>query len=189
MHFVSSSIYVIVTRGRKWCTICLHYIEFSDYDELHDAEWRYAYISIMSPRTFIVNIDLATNELILSDAPNEAILVKINNKIPGLGLQLDAPELNLLYKDKYNAEVPDSYEQLLDFIDGVNHLIMRSDELAAAWNILTPTLQEIDKKRTTPELYELGGRGPIGPYYLYAKYQVRWVGRQLKLVEGFESDV
>jgi glucose-6-phosphate 1-dehydrogenase len=43
-----------------------------------------------------LNIDLATNELILSDAPNEAILVKINNKIPGLGLQLDASELNLL---------------------------------------------------------------------------------------------
>jgi glucose-6-phosphate 1-dehydrogenase len=46
------------------------------------------------------NVDLATNELILSDAPDEAILVKINNKIPGLGLQLDASELNLLYKDK-----------------------------------------------------------------------------------------
>ncbi|KAL9392935.1 hypothetical protein Peur_012220 [Populus x canadensis] len=146
-----------------------------------------------------LNIDLATNELILSDAPNEAILVKINNKIPGLGLQLDASELNLLYKDNeansaptlfYNAEVPDSYEHLLlDFIDGDNHLFMRSDELAAAWNILTPTPQEIDKKRTTPELCELGGRGPIGPYYLYAKYQVRWVGRRPKLVEGFDSDV
>ena len=90
----------------------------------------------------------------------------------------------------YNAEVPDSYEHLLlDFIDGDNHLFMRSDELAAAWNILTPTPQEIDKKRTTPELCELGGRGPIGPYYLYAKYQVRWVGRRPKLVEGYESDV
>ncbi|CAK7340467.1 unnamed protein product [Dovyalis caffra] len=122
------------------------------------------------------NIDLATNELILSDAPDEAILVKINNKIPGLGLQLDASELNLLYKDKYNAEVPDSYEHLLlDVIDGDNHLFMRSDELAAAWNILTPILQEIDKNHTTPELYELGGRGPIGPYYLYAKHGVRWI--------------
>lgn len=46
------------------------------------------------------NIDLATNELILRDVPDEAILVKVNNKIPGLGLQLDASELNLLYKDK-----------------------------------------------------------------------------------------
>lgn len=46
------------------------------------------------------NVDLATNELILRDAPDEAILVKVNNKIPGLGLQLDSSELNLLYKDK-----------------------------------------------------------------------------------------
>ncbi|KAF3943463.1 hypothetical protein CMV_029985 [Castanea mollissima] len=66
------------------------------------------------------NIDLATNELILRDAPDEAILVRVNNKIPGLGLQLDSPELNLLYKDKYKVEVPDSYEHLLlDVIDEV----------------------------------------------------------------------
>lgn len=121
------------------------------------------------------NIDMATNELILRDVPDEAILVRINNKIPGLGLHLDASELNLLYKDRYNAEVPDSYEHLLlDVIDGDNHLFMRSDELAAAWSILTPILNEIDKKNIAPELYELGGRGPVGAYYLWAKHGVRW---------------
>ncbi|OMO86216.1 glucose-6-phosphate dehydrogenase [Corchorus capsularis] len=121
------------------------------------------------------NTDLATNELILRDVPDEAILVKINNKIPGLGLQLDASELNLLYKDKYNVEVPDSYEHLLlDVMDGDNHLFLRSDELAAAWSILTPILQEIDQSNIAPELYELGGRGPVGAYYLWAKHGVRW---------------
>ncbi|XP_007031222.2 PREDICTED: glucose-6-phosphate 1-dehydrogenase 4, chloroplastic [Theobroma cacao] len=121
------------------------------------------------------NTDLATNELILRDVPDEAILVKINNKIPGLGLQLDASELNLLYKDKYNVEVPDSYEHLLlDVIDGDSHLFLRSDELAAAWSILTPVLQEIDRNNIAPELYELGGRGPVGAYYLWAKHGVRW---------------
>lgn len=121
------------------------------------------------------NIDFATNELILRDAPDEAILVKVNNKIPGLGLQLDTSELNLLYKDKYNVEVPDSYEHLLlDVIDGDNHLFMRSDELAAAWSILTPVLNEIDKSNIAPEIYDLGGRGPVGAYYLWAKHGVRW---------------
>ncbi|KAK9192553.1 hypothetical protein WN944_003246 [Citrus x changshan-huyou] len=120
------------------------------------------------------NINLATNELILRDVPDEAILV-VNNKVPGLGLQLDASELNLLYKDKYNAEVPDSYEHLLlDVIDGDNHLFVRSDELTAAWNILNPVLQEIDKNDIAPELYELGGRGPVGAYYLSAKHGVQW---------------
>ncbi|KAL9429693.1 hypothetical protein AB3S75_031503 [Citrus x aurantiifolia] len=89
------------------------------------------------------NIDLATNELILRDVLDEAIPVRVNNKVPGLGLQLDASELNLLYKAKYNVEVPDSYGHLLlDVVNGDNHLFMRSDELTAAWNILNPVLQE-----------------------------------------------
>ncbi|KAJ0979987.1 hypothetical protein J5N97_015461 [Dioscorea zingiberensis] len=119
--------------------------------------------------------DLATNELILRDLPDEAILLKVNNKVPGLEVQLDASELNLLYKDKYNVEVPDSYEHLLlDVIDGDNHLFMRSDELAATWNILTPILSKIDENRIVPELYQFGGRGPVGAYYLGAKHGVRW---------------
>ncbi|KHN43362.1 Glucose-6-phosphate 1-dehydrogenase 4, chloroplastic [Glycine soja] len=122
------------------------------------------------------NMDRAVNELILRDVPDEAILVRVNNKVPGLGLQLDSSELNLLYKDKYNMEVPDSYEHLLlDVIDGDSHLFMRSDELAAAWNILTPILNEIDKDNMSVELYEMGGRGPVGAYYLWAKHGVRWV--------------
>ncbi|KAJ8511628.1 hypothetical protein OPV22_002062 [Ensete ventricosum] len=101
-------------------------------------------------------IDLMTNELILRDQPDEAILLKVNNKVPGLGLQLDASELNLLYRDKYNVEVPDSYEHLLlDVIDGDNHLFMRSDELEAAWNILTPILDKIEENKVVPELYEV----------------------------------
>ncbi|EOA38855.1 hypothetical protein CARUB_v10011205mg [Capsella rubella] len=122
-----------------------------------------------------INIDLGTNELILRDEPDEAILVKINNKVPGLGLQLDASELNLLYKDRYKTEIPDSYEHLIhDVIDGDNHLFMRSDEVAAAWDILSPVLEEIDKHHTAPELYEFGGRGPVGAYYLWAKHGVPW---------------
>eukprot|EP00252_Welwitschia_mirabilis_P000987 TRINITY_DN1096_c0_g1_i3.p1 TRINITY_DN1096_c0_g1~~TRINITY_DN1096_c0_g1_i3.p1 ORF type:complete len:186 (-),score=19.92 TRINITY_DN1096_c0_g1_i3:646-1203(-) len=46
------------------------------------------------------NINHTTNELILRDQPEEAILLKMNNKLPGLGLQLDSSELNLHFKDK-----------------------------------------------------------------------------------------
>ncbi|KMZ62614.1 glucose-6-phosphate dehydrogenase [Zostera marina] len=121
------------------------------------------------------NVNLATNELVLRDMPEEAIYLRVNNKVPGLGLQLDASDLNLLYRDKYNIEVPDSYEHLLlDVIDGDNHLFMRSDELEAAWDILTPVLHEIDEHKIAPELYELGGRGPVGSYYLGARHGVRW---------------
>ncbi|CAI9101346.1 OLC1v1038647C1 [Oldenlandia corymbosa var. corymbosa] len=122
------------------------------------------------------SVNLATNELILRDMPDEAILVKVNNKYPGLGMELGASELNLLYKDKYNIEVPDSYEQLLhDVIDGDNHLFMRSDEVSAAWNILSPVLTEMGKNNIASEVYEIGGRGPDKAVYLWAKHGVQWL--------------
>ena len=62
------------------------------------------------------DIDLDTNELVLRDQPEEVILLKVNNKVPGLGLQLDASELNLLYRDKYG--------------DLLDHLMINSRELA-----------------------------------------------------------
>ncbi|KAI5071982.1 hypothetical protein GOP47_0012088 [Adiantum capillus-veneris] len=117
----------------------------------------------------------ATNELILQIQPDESIILKINNKVPGLGLQLDSSDLNLLYRDRYDVDIPDSYEHLImDVIDGDNHLFIRSDELKATWDLLDPLLQEIEKHKVAPELYQFGGRGPIGAYYLGAKHGVRW---------------
>ena len=72
--------------------------------------------------------------------------------------------------------MPDSYEQLLhDIIDGDNHLFMRSDEVSAVWNILSPVLQEMGKKNIPLELYEMGSRGPDKTIYLWAKHRVQWV--------------
>nr|XP_018630769.1 inactive glucose-6-phosphate 1-dehydrogenase 4, chloroplastic isoform X2 [Nicotiana tomentosiformis] len=120
--------------------------------------------------------NLDTNELILRDVPDEAILVRINNKIPGLGMNLEASELNLLYKDKYNVEITDSYEQLLhDVIDGDNHLFMRSDEVEAAWNILSPVLSELDNNNVTLERYNFGSKGPDKAANLWAKHGVQWL--------------
>ncbi|KAH7439941.1 hypothetical protein KP509_04G083200 [Ceratopteris richardii] len=117
----------------------------------------------------------ATNELILQIQPDESIILKINNKIPGLGLQLDSSNLNLLYRDRNDTDILDSYEHLImDVITGDNHLFMRSDELKATWDLLDPLLAEMEKNKVAPELYQFGGRGPIGAYYLGAKHGVRW---------------
>ena len=76
---------------------------------------------------------------------------------------------------RYYFEVTDSYKHLiLGVIDGDSHLFMRSDELEAAWSILTPLLYEIENNKVALELYEFGGRGPIGAYYFAAKHGVRW---------------
>lgn len=126
-------------------------------------------------RNFGTDMDKATNELVLRVQPNEAIFLKINNKIPGLGMRLDRSDLNLLYSTRYPKEIPDAYERLLlDAIEGERRLFIRSDELDAAWSIFTPLLKELESNKIAPELYPYGSRGPVGAHYLAAKYNVRW---------------
>lgn len=126
-------------------------------------------------RSFGTDCDKCTNELVLRVQPDEAIYLKINNKVPGLGMRLDRSDLNLLYKARYPREIPDAYERLLlDAIEGERRLFIRSDELDAAWALFTPLLREVEERKIAPELYPYGSRGPIGAHYLAAKHNVRW---------------
>ncbi|XP_042057273.1 glucose-6-phosphate 1-dehydrogenase, chloroplastic-like isoform X1 [Salvia splendens] len=119
--------------------------------------------------------DRATNELVIRVQPDEAIYLKINNKVPGLGMRLDRSNLNLLYKARYAKEIPDAYERLvLDAIEGERRLFIRSDELDAAWSLFTPVLKEIEEKKVIPEYYPYGSRGPVGAHYLAARHNVKW---------------
>ncbi|KAG6407955.1 hypothetical protein SASPL_130956 [Salvia splendens] len=121
------------------------------------------------------DLDLATNELVIRVQPDEAIYLKINNKVPGLGMRLDRSNLNLLYKARYSKEIPDAYERLLlDAVEGERRLFIRSDELDAAWALFTPVLKDLEEKKKIPEYYPYGSRGPVGAHYLAARYNVKW---------------
>ncbi|XP_075495297.1 glucose-6-phosphate 1-dehydrogenase, chloroplastic-like isoform X1 [Primulina tabacum] len=126
-------------------------------------------------RNIGTDLDMATNEFVIRVQPDEAIYLKINNKVPGLGMRLDRSHLNLLYKARYTKEIPDAYERLLlDAIEGERRLFIRSDELDAAWSIFTPVLKELEEKKMIPEYYPYGSRGPVGAHYLAARYDVKW---------------
>ncbi|MED6144705.1 Glucose-6-phosphate 1-dehydrogenase 2, chloroplastic [Stylosanthes scabra] len=126
-------------------------------------------------RNFGTDLDRATNELVIRVQPDEAIYLKINNKVPGLGMKLDRSHLNLHYAARYSKEIPDAYERLLlDAIEGERRLFIRSDELDAAWSLFSPVLKELEEKRVVPEYYPYGSRGPVGAHYLAARYNVRW---------------
>uniref|UniRef100_A0A1J3CPK6 Glucose-6-phosphate 1-dehydrogenase n=1 Tax=Noccaea caerulescens TaxID=107243 RepID=A0A1J3CPK6_NOCCA len=121
------------------------------------------------------NLDRTTNELVIRVQPDEGIYLKVNNKVPGLGMRLDQSHLNLLYSTRYSKEIPDAYERLLlDAIEGERRLFIRSDELDAAWALFTPLLKEIEEKKTSPESYPYGSRGPVGAHYLAARHNVQW---------------
>ncbi|XP_038704145.1 glucose-6-phosphate 1-dehydrogenase, chloroplastic-like isoform X2 [Tripterygium wilfordii] len=127
------------------------------------------------------DLDRDTNELVIRVQPDEAIYLKINNKVPGLGMRLDRSHLNLHYAARYAKEIPDAYERLLlDAIEGERRLFIRSDELDAAWSLFTPVLKELEDKKIVPEYYPYGSRGPVGAHRLAYRYNVEWGDLSLK---------
>ena len=70
----------------------------------HRAEIRVQFRNVpgnLYNRSSGTDLDQATNELVIRVQPDEAIYLKINNKVPGLGMRLDQSNLNLLYKARY----------------------------------------------------------------------------------------
>ncbi len=51
--------------------------------------------SVSSPRAQVIRIQ-----------PDEAIYLKINNKVPGLGLNLDVTRLDLTYRERFAVPGP-----------------------------------------------------------------------------------
>jgi glucose-6-phosphate 1-dehydrogenase len=102
------------------------------------------------------------NELVLRIQPDEAIRLRVMGKTPGLKLEIAPTELNLLYRERYGGELPDAYELLLlDVLAGERGLFIRDDELAAAWDIVTPLLQAWDAAADDPVPYAFGSAGPV----------------------------
>lgn len=112
---------------------------------------------------------LGANSLVIRVQPDEAIVLNVVNKAPGLRMALAESELNLRYQQAFRQEIPDAYERLLlDVVEGDKSLFIRADELAAAWDVFTPLLQKIEQERIEPEPYERGTAGPAGAARLLA---------------------
>lgn len=114
----------------------------------------------------------AANELVFIVQPNEAIYLKMMNKLPGLTNEVAQSELDLTYKSRYHpSHNPDAYERLiLDVFRGDHNLFVRADELEAAWKIFTPLLHELESKRVRPYIYPFGSRGPPEAEELAKRY-------------------
>jgi len=103
------------------------------------------------------------NELVIRVQPNEAIELTVATKVPGLAMRVAPRSLDLRYQAAFREIIPDAYEQLLlDAIEGDRSLFIRADELAAAWDILTPVLHSLDARGVIPEFYPFGSAGPAG---------------------------
>jgi glucose-6-phosphate 1-dehydrogenase len=118
---------------------------------------------------------LANNELIITVQPEESIVFRIVNKVPGLEIGLDETELDLRYAHKFRADIPDAYEALLlDVVKGDKSLFIRADELEAAWDVFTPVLHQLEKRHIKPRSYAFGSSGPDAAHVLATRYGASW---------------
>lgn len=116
--------------------------------------------------------DAPRNELVIRVQPNEAVYMKMTNKLPGLSMDTVISELDLSYNRRFSdLKIPDAYEALiLDVLKGDHSNFVRDDELDAAWKIFTPLLHKIDNEKIAPQPYAYGTRGPPGIEEFVSKY-------------------
>jgi glucose-6-phosphate 1-dehydrogenase len=93
--------------------------------------------------------------------PDEGISLSFAAKRPGMQLDLHPVQFEFDYGAAGFAELPEAYERLLlDALRGDATLFMRSDELEAAWEFVTPILAEWHASRQAPISYNAGSWGP-----------------------------
>ncbi|MDH3601801.1 MAG: glucose-6-phosphate dehydrogenase, partial [Candidatus Tectomicrobia bacterium] len=82
------------------------------------------------------------NLLVLRIQPDEGASLTMASKAPGLQAQLQTVEMDFHYGTSFGAPSPEGYERLLhDVMLGDQTLFMRSDEVEAAWKLMTPILE------------------------------------------------
>ncbi len=80
--------------------------------------------------------------LVFRIQPDEGISLSFSAKRPGMQLDLHPVEFEFGYGNSFHAQLPEAYERLLlDALRGDATLFMRSDELEAAWEFVTPILE------------------------------------------------
>jgi len=168
------------------CSLCINNQRWQGVPFLMKAgkalDERKAEIRIVFKETpasiFNVPHTIKNNELVIRVQPDEAIYMRIANKVPGLTSRMEEGRLNMFYREAWeeSKDIPDAYERLiLDVLYGEKSLFIRDDELKVAWDIFSDAIKhlETDSNRE-PERYKYGTRGPVEADYLAARYDSKW---------------
>lgn len=104
----------------------------------------------------------APNLLVLRIQPEEEINLHFEAKVPGLNGPLHPVRMRFAYPTAFGGAVsPEAYERLLlDAMLGDATLFARSDEVEAAWSLVTPILRAWEADMEAPEPYPAGSWGP-----------------------------
>jgi len=98
------------------------------------------------------------NILTLRIQPNEGITIKFWVKKPGFSFDLSEQKLTFMYPKDNNVLVPDAYERvIIDCIKGDQTLFTSTEEVKAAWEFITPIIENWNKAKLY--IYKTGSDG------------------------------
>jgi glucose-6-phosphate 1-dehydrogenase len=122
--------------------------------------------------------------------PDEGMTLRIEAKVPGLGMHMRSVEMNFQFDEEFGrAALPDAYERLLlDAMTGDASLFARADEIELSWQVIDPIQAGWDgdlpdapasgawRVETAPplEFYEQNSWGPAGAARLLAPSGRAW---------------
>src|SRR5262249_27267148 len=125
----------------------------------------------LPPLQLFHNVECAGDVCDLSEAkpsvlvfriqPDEGISLSFSAKHPGMQLNLRPVAFEFDYGNSFHAQLPEAYERLLlDALRSDATLVMRSDELEAAWEFATPILEAWQVAPAPFPNYSAGTWGP-----------------------------
>jgi len=120
--------------------------------------------------------DPDANLLALRIQPDEGILLRFAAKVPGLGVDVRAVNMDFTYGSAFSVDSPDAYETLiLDALLGDASLFTRADEVEKAWAIVDPIIHAW-ANGPAPKFpnYAAGSWGPAASDELLARDGRRW---------------
>jgi len=108
--------------------------------------------------------------------PDEGIMLRFTAKVPGLGLDVRAVNMDFAYDTSFVVDSPDAYETLiLDALLGDASLFTRADEVEAAWSVVTPIINAwADSASPHFPNYAAGSWGPEAADELMERDGRRW---------------
>lgn len=115
--------------------------------------------------------------LVIQIQPQESIILKFMAKEPGNPLRLQPVDMRFCYAEAFDKPIPGAYETLLhDVMLGDATLFMRSDQVKAAWQLLTPVL-DAWAANPAPDFpnYAAGSWGPEAAERLIARDGRAWL--------------
>ncbi|MDX2270642.1 MAG: glucose-6-phosphate dehydrogenase [Cyanobacteriota bacterium] len=123
--------------------------------------------------------EVSPNVLVLRIQPNEGISLRFEAKMPGPEIRTRSVDMDFRYGAAFGGSTTDAYDRLLlECLLGDQTLFTRSDEVEAAWRVVTPVLSAWESSNgSAPQpvyTYEAGTWGPKAAEDLLTKDGRRW---------------